>query len=69
MNIAPETKKRWQDKVKLRDVMRSGKQVQDQMDQVGVSSEKALVDAITYCVCMALLFLIVFGSLAMRAIQ
>ena len=69
MNIAPETKKHWQDKVKLRDVLRSGKQVQDQMDQIGVASESALVSAIACVVCMGLLFLIVFGALAMRAIQ
>jgi hypothetical protein len=69
MEIDLTSKRRWQQKPKLRDIIRSGKQVQDQMDQVGVASEGALHSAIAYVVCMGLLFLIVFGSLAMRAIQ
>lgn len=76
MKIAGETKTRWMeinnhcpDKVTLREVLKTGRQVQDSMDQIGVSSENALISAISYVACMFLLFLVIFGSLAMRAIQ
>ena len=69
MKLAEETKNKWKDKVTLRQVLKTGKQIQDQMDQIGVASRHEFHCAVAYIVCVAALFVIFFGALAMRAIQ